>query len=101
MSTVTQAPVEQRFLLSGIDWSSYVGFGELLGERHVRLTYDRGSLELMTLSPKHEHGKRLLGRLVETLTEELDIGIASYGSMTFRREDLERGLEPDECYWIR
>jgi Uma2 family endonuclease len=21
--------------------------------------------------------------------------------MTFRREDLERGLEPDECFWIR
>jgi len=37
---------------------------------------------------------------VEALTEELEIDIAGYGSMTFRREDLERGLEPDDCYWI-
>ncbi|MEM7204057.1 MAG: Uma2 family endonuclease [Planctomycetota bacterium] len=22
------------------------------------------------------------------------------GSTTWRREDLDRGLEPDECYWV-
>jgi Uma2 family endonuclease len=41
-----------------------------------------------------------LARLVEALTEEMDIDIASYGSMTCRRPDLERGLEADESYWI-
>jgi Uma2 family endonuclease len=95
-----QVPAEQRFVLSGINWPTYVAFGNLLGERHIRLTYDRGEMELMTVSPRHERSKSLLARLVEALTVELDIDIASYGSMTCRREDLERGLEPDECYWI-
>lgn len=99
MATV-QVPVEQRFVLSGMDWPAYVAFSDLLGERHVRVTYDRGELEFMTLSPEHERSKKLLARFVETLTEELNVDIASYGSMTCRREDLERGLEPDECYWI-
>ena len=99
MSTVA-VPAEQRFRLSGIDWPSYVAFGDLLDGRHIRLTYDRGELEFMTLSHQHEWSKKLLGRLVEALTEEMDIDIASGGSMTCRREDLERGLEPDECYWI-
>ncbi len=99
MATVT-IPTEQRFVLAGIDWPAYVTFGELLGERHVRLTYDRGELEFMTLSPEHERAKKRLARLIEALTEELDIDIASCGSMTCRREDLERGLEPDECYSI-
>ncbi len=54
----------------------------------------------MTLSPEHERFKSLLARLVETLTEELDLEIASFGSMTCRRADLSRGLEPDECFWI-
>jgi Uma2 family endonuclease len=93
-------PAEQRFVLSCIPWQAYVAFGDLMGAQHVRLTYDRGNLEFMTLSPEHERAKTFLARLVEALTEELDIDIASYGSMTCRREDLERGLEPDECYWI-
>jgi Uma2 family endonuclease len=99
MATV-HAPAEQRFRLSGIDWPSYVAFSDLLGERHIRVTYDRGEMELMTVSPEHERSKHLLGRLIEALTEELDIDIAGYGSMTCRRERQERALEPDECYWI-
>jgi Uma2 family endonuclease len=35
------------------------------------------------------------------LTFELCIPLHSGGNTTFRREDLERGLEPDECYWIQ
>jgi Uma2 family endonuclease len=100
MSSTVQIPTEQRFVLSCVNWDAYVAFSDRLGERHVRVTFDRGELELMTLSPEHERAKSLLARFVEALTEELDIDIASYGSMTCRREDLERGLEPDECYWI-
>src|SRR5205807_982439 len=55
---------------------------------------------VMTLSSRHENRKKRLGRMVETLTEELTIEIASFGSMTCRREDLDRGLEADELYWI-
>jgi Uma2 family endonuclease len=57
-------------------------------------------MEVMTVSPKHENRKTLLARLVETLTEEMEIDIASFGSTTSRREDLKRGLEPDESYYI-
>lgn len=95
-----EVSAEQRFVLSGVDWQTYVGFGDLLDERHVRLTYDGWNLEFMTISPEHERSKHLLGRFVEALVDELEIDIAGYGSMTFRREDLERGMEPDECYWI-
>src|SRR5262245_23346373 len=68
--------------------------------RQVRLTYDRGELEMRTVGYYHEHQKHLLASLVSVLTEELYINIHGAGSMTFKREDLECGLEPDECYWI-
>ena len=93
-------PIEQRFRLSAIPWEGYIAFTESLGERPVRVTYDRGEMEVMSPSSRHENRKRLLGRLIEALTEELEIDIYSSGSMTCRREDLARGLEPDECYWI-
>lgn len=96
-----EIPVEQRLRLSSIPWETYVLYSDGLGPRHVRVTYDRGEMELMTPSPRHERGKSFLGRLVETFTEEMDLEIASFGSMTCRREELARGLEPDECYWIK
>ena len=99
MTTIC-VPAEQRLRLSGIPWETYVLYSDGLGPRHIRVTYDRGEMEIMTLSYKHEHKKRRLGRLVETLTEELEIDIASSGSMTCRRKNLKRGFEPDESYWI-
>jgi Uma2 family endonuclease len=99
MATVT-VPVEQRVRLSDVPWATYVTFCDGLGPRHIRVTYDQGEMEIMTVSHQHERDKKRLGRLVETLTEELAIDIVSGGSQTCRQEDLERGFEPDECYWI-
>jgi len=93
-------PPGQRFVLRTADWNSYRAFIDLLGESHVRLTYDRGNLELMTLSHFHEWLSKLIGRLVEALTEELDLPLHSAGSTTLDREDLDRGLEPDQCYYL-
>ena len=39
--------------------------------------------------------------MVEALTEELELPLAAYGSLTFKRRRKLRGLEPDECYWIQ
>ncbi|HAT15183.1 MAG TPA: hypothetical protein DCS91_17820 [Microcoleaceae bacterium UBA11344] len=88
-------------LLTNISWQTYESLvNELAEQPGIRLTYDRGTLEIMTPSAPHEGNKQILGRFVETVTEELNIEIRSLGSMTCRREDLERGLEPDQCYYI-
>jgi Uma2 family endonuclease len=97
---IAEPPQEQHFLLRNIDWSQYRSFADALGEAHVRLTYDRGRLELMTLSHGHERWSNLLGRFVEVLTEELNMPCQSGGSTTLNREGVERGLEPDQCYYI-
>jgi Uma2 family endonuclease len=65
------------------------------------MTYLDGVLELMSPSKLHERIARLLNRLIAAWTEERGIAIQSCGSMTFQRGDLKRGLEPDECYYIR
>ena len=92
---------EQRFTLFDLTWENYLNIGNQLVDRPgLRLTFDRGTLELMTTSPKHERYKRWLGRFVETIAEELNKPIMPGGSMTFQREELERGFEPDDCFWI-
>jgi Uma2 family endonuclease len=99
MATVQMA-TEQRLRFSGVSWDEYIKFSDSLPERRVRVTYDRGEMEAMTVSSEHEGDKSLLGRLVEALTEEMEIDIKSCGCMTCRREELQRGVEGDEGYWI-
>jgi hypothetical protein len=45
--------------------------------------------------------KILIGKCIDAWVDEMRIPIQSRGSMTFRREDLDRGLEPDHCYYIQ
>jgi Uma2 family endonuclease len=100
MSTV-QRTSDQRFVLPSVSWRAYERLLRVFADRPgVRLTYDRGLLEIMTLSHEHEKQDRLLGRFVVVLTEELGLPLQSGGSTTLRRRKRKRGLEPDECYWI-
>jgi Uma2 family endonuclease len=99
LATLTESG-GQRFLIRGIGWDGYQTMLRLVGDRPIRLTYDRGNLELMSPHSKHERLKSLLGRMVEALTEELDIPMISAGSTTFNLEEVDRGLEPDECFYL-
>jgi len=86
--------------LSGISWQTYETLLKELEHRRLRLTYNRGNLEIMAPSPEHELGKEVLGRFVETLAEELEVRIYPLGSTTFKRPELS-GAEPDKCFYIR
>jgi Uma2 family endonuclease len=91
---------DEPLVLENIRWSTYQALLRDLGDRPIHLTYDQGRLEIMTLSSQHEILRTLLGRLIESLTLELNIPIKSLGSVTIARKELQRGLEPDECYYI-
>jgi Uma2 family endonuclease len=92
---------EQRLLLHDVSWDAYRAIGEALRDRPgLRMTYDHGRLEFMTTSPEHEILKGRLIRLIEALAEEHGLPVVSAGNMTFQREDLARGMEPDDCFWI-
>jgi Uma2 family endonuclease len=102
MATVElQIQPEQRVLLRGVPWETYVTLRDLECNNHVFMTYDRGTLELMSPSGQHDNVKKLLGQLVEAFATELNIPRRSFGSTTWRKSDLFKGLEADECYYIR
>jgi Uma2 family endonuclease len=65
-----------------------------------RLTYDRGTLEIISPLFEHEIDADLLGRFVVVLTEELSLPLQAGRSTTFRRRRMRRGLEPDHSWWI-
>jgi len=89
-----------HIVLRNIAWETYESLLRDLGEEHYRLTYDEGTLEIMPPSRLHERAGQLLGRLIHTYTEVRDIPIASFGGATWRRRDVAKGLEADECYYV-
>jgi Uma2 family endonuclease len=101
MATVPSAAPANRLVFYDIDWKTYRRLLRAFEERPgVRLTYDRGSLEIMILSYEHENHGYLLARMADTVSEELGLPIAGGGSTTFKRRKKKRGLEPDKCFWI-
>ena len=91
---------QQRFVVRQSSWQTYQTVLKAFADSPVRVTFDRGALELMSPSGPHERLKKLLDRLISAAAEELEIPLRSQGSTTFSREELNRGLEPDECYYI-
>ena len=93
--------VDQRVMLYDVGWSDFEHLLEVRGDRAgLRVAYLEGALELMTPSRDHETLKKTLARLLEAYAEELGIELEGYGSWTLKREEVERALEPDECYSI-
>jgi Uma2 family endonuclease len=99
MSTI-QIPTEQRFVFRHVDWPRYKAIAHSFGERYVRLAYDGWNLEIMTASHLHKRIANLISRFVGALTEELSLPMCSAGSTTFDREDVEKAVEPDQCYYL-
>jgi Uma2 family endonuclease len=100
-SAVRKSLNGQYLRLSGIDWQTYSRLLRAFAERPaIRITYDRGELEIMSPLLKHDDDGRVMGDLVFVLTEELGLPLKRGGSTTMRRRLKQRGIEADECFWI-
>jgi Uma2 family endonuclease len=96
------ASITQRVTLHGISWQTYMRvLAELGDQRSSRLAYAQGVLEITMPSYRHEAYKKLLERMIETITEELNLPIKSFGATTLNRTDLKHSAEPDSCYYIQ
>jgi Uma2 family endonuclease len=72
-----------------------------LGEsRGQRLAYCDGELEIMSPGRKHERANWILDNLIFVLCEETNRDVEGCGSLTCDRDDLEKGMEPDSCYYL-
>ena len=91
---------ENRVVLTHVSWATFEALLAETDRRGTRFTYDRGVLEMMSPSREHERVKGMLGRMIETLTLELAIPISSGGSTTLKSQMRQRGVEPDECYYV-
>jgi Uma2 family endonuclease len=98
----TSTPAEQRTVLHNISWQTFETLLKETGEdRGSRFAYDGGTLEIMTPLYEHENPKIQFDRFIVALAEELAIEVKSAGSTTLKRKIVNRGIEPDNCYYIQ
>lgn len=100
MATIASPP-EQRIVLHDVTWQTY----ECLLADHVersapRFTYDRGELEILSPGTEHEEDNRTIALFVEEVAFEFGIDVGNVGSMPFKRQELQRGFEPDSGFYI-
>jgi Uma2 family endonuclease len=102
MATVaTKSPPAPGVVFHGVTWDDYEAMLRIVGNRPIRVNYDRGEMEIMSPLWRHGNGPFLLGRMVDTLIDELEIPYEGGDTVTFRRPDLEKGVEPDRCFYFR
>jgi Uma2 family endonuclease len=101
METI-KSPAEQKVTLHNVRWETYERLMQERGESRVpRFAFDRGELEITSPQAEHESISYAAALLVEVLAEEMDVDVYGFGSATFKREDLERGFEPDQCFYFK
>ena len=101
METI-KSPAEHRVILHNTSWETYERLMKERGESRVpRFAYDGGDLEIMSPSTEHESIAYYIGLLVAVFAEEAGVDLYGAGSTTFDREDLERGFEPDACFYVQ
>lgn len=109
MSTVIATPISQIKLapgsamtIAGLNWKTYEALlQQLADDRPTRLAYDRGVLEIRMPGELHEIVNRLLAKIITLLAMELGMEANDFGSTTLNRESLDRGIEPDSCFYIQ
>jgi len=98
----TATPAEHRVLLRTVSWETYERLlAENVNAASTRFFYNEGNLEIMVVSTGHEKRNSALATLAQTTAEETGRDFSAAGSTTFKREDLEKGFEPDSSFYFR
>lgn len=92
----------QRVDLEDICWSEFEAILAELGEsRSTRIAYNNNTLTIVAPLFRHEKSKVALGDLVKALLDEQNIDYDSSASTTLKRQDLDKGVEPDDSFYIQ
>jgi Uma2 family endonuclease len=101
VDAIDHLPAGATLLISHVSWDEYEQLLQDLGERpDLRVTYDEGRLEVMTLSDQHEEFADGMLGLARLFSQELGIPLETRGSATRRRPRMRKGTEPDQSFWV-
>lgn len=101
-AVIEQLPPGSTLVMHDFSWDDYEALLHSVGEATgLRISFDRGTVQVMTISAKHERYADLIHDLVRLLSLRLRIKVLSFGSATMRKRQKEKGSEPDCCFYVQ
>ena len=95
-------PEDMVMIFHNVPWDEYVALSEEIGETHrLRLSFNDGTLKVMSLSPTHEKYADFIKSLVVHVRLRLRINILFFGSATMRKRQASKGNEPDASFYVQ
>lgn len=85
----------------GINWQTYEDISAEIGEsRAVQLTYNKGTLTIMSVTELHEYLIVFIERLIGIVSLVTQTEITPTGHASLRSERRNYGVEPDLSYFV-
>jgi len=99
---VSQLPADTVITFRGVSWEEYEELLERVGEAGgLRISYDTGTLTVMTTSSEHEKYARFFEGIMTVIRLRRRTNILSFGSATMRKRIKAKGSEPDACFYVQ
>jgi Uma2 family endonuclease len=100
-SMTPPVPAEERGVMRGVSWNLYDRLTDAIGERSsIRVAFDGKDVEIMVVGPIHENLGDLLSLFVNEVYDGLEIDCQGLRSTTWKRPEVDRGVESDLCYYF-
>jgi len=101
LDAIEHLPDGATLVLPQVSWDDYELLLDELADRHLRATYDCGTLEIMSPLRDHETYARFIDAVVNETCDAFNLEVEPCGSATWKRRVLGKGAEGDSCYYIR
>jgi len=98
---IEHLPDGSTLIVSGVSWEEYEDLlDDLADQPAVRVSYDEGTLEIMSPLPEHERYREFISDIVRVFAEEKNLRLEKLGSTTWKRRQLRKGAEADTCFYV-
>jgi len=102
LEAIEHLPDGAMLRLEDISWEEYEQLLDQLAEwRGMRVSYDRGRVEIMSPSFQHEKFIAFISGVGRILAEEMDLTVEAAGATTYKQESLLKGSEGDESFYVQ
>jgi len=99
---IDRMPADSVLIQHRVGWQDYEELLDAVGEASsLRISYDEGTLQVMSPSSKHEYVTKLIERLVDRISIRQHIKVLFYGSATLKKQSEQKGAEPDACFYVQ
>lgn len=93
--------LESRVTLPDVSWQQFEKLLSEMGQnREVRMTYQRGQLELMTPQDDHMRYTKLMESAILLLADEVGLELEAIAPILLNHADLQLAAEADEGYFL-